>query len=86
MGANQKSRRHKMTKHASTSYYIGKDDSSGCSGVPLPLLLPTLSCSLLSLCMPSLLLLSPLSPLMPWNYPRAAVAANYVDAAINVGG
>jgi hypothetical protein len=75
-GSNQKSRRHKMTKHASTSNCIGKDGGSSCSRVPLLLPLPPLLCLLPSLCMLSLLSSLPLLLLSLWHCPRAAAAAN----------
>ncbi len=68
MGAKQKTRRQKMSKHASTSNYIGNDGGGKCGGAPLLLPcrlplppstapLPPLPspCSLPLLCTPSLL-------------------------------
>jgi hypothetical protein len=54
MGANQKSRRHTMTKHASTSNCVGKDGGGGCGGVPLPMMSLPSPCSPPSLCTPLL--------------------------------
>ncbi len=76
MGAIKKSRRHKMTKHASTSNCVGKDGSGGFRGVPLPLPLPPLLCLLPSLCTPSLQSLLPLLPLLLWCCPPTATTTN----------
>jgi hypothetical protein len=75
-GSNQKSRRLKMTKHASTSNCVGKDGGRGCGGMPLPLPLPLSLCLWPSLCTPLLPKLLPLLPWSPRHCPRTAATAN----------